>query len=161
MESIVLGIGSAAWRYIDGSDKRPKGSNLIGIGLVLLAGLAAGSNLYPYMNVGEFKVPTWHHLPLLVPCGVAGYLMVRGMPGWEEWKPMLRAFALPPIIAMAIYSFFVDSHLTHLLFGLSGLIVATTYVGLSKIEAKVSLPITAEKCGRLSYGFITAGLALL
>mgnify|MGYP003140095182 CR=1 FL=1 len=161
MEAIGLGICSAVWRFVDGSDKRPKGSNLIGLGLVLLAMWIAGSNLAPYMNVGEFNLPTWEHFPVLIPGGVAGYLMIRGMPGWEEFGSMVRGFAIPTMLAMAFYSFFAGPSISHLLFGFSGLIVAMTYVGLSRLEAKTHLPITAEKCGRLSYGFITAGLVIL
>ena len=155
---ILLGISSSIWRYIDGSDSRPKGSNLIGFALVILAAIYSSQLIWN----------PWHSIPLILCAIITGRQMTRGMPGWEEWIPMLQKFALPTFIGGVIFSFCAGFQLNHLVFMFSGLIVASTYVMFSKWEAEKKLPdffkkhnMTAEKLGRISYGFMTLGLALL
>ncbi len=169
MEPVGFGIAAAVWRYVDGSDKRPKGSNLIAFAIVLAAGLWA-------VRLHEVGWPiSVDYLlsasPILIPTLIAGWLMVRGMPGWTEWKPMLLGFAVPTAAASLLYSIATvqllgqyPSIIGAIAYGASGLALAGCYVLLSRIESCLgSLPglLTAEKWGRLSYGFIIFSLALL
>lgn len=159
LEPIGFGIAAAVWRYVDGSDRRPKGSNLIAFAIVLAAGLSASGLLVDWSL--ENAARQW---PLLVPVLVSGWLMVRGMPGWSEWKPMLLGFALPTVLAGLLYGALTQEFSTLAPYSLSGLAVALTYVGLSNLELRHPSwfrSFTAEKWGRLSYGFIVGGLAAL
>jgi len=159
LEAVGFGIATAVWRYVDGSDKRPKGSNLIGFALVLAAAIWAAWPL------------SLASLPLLIPTLTAAYLLVRGMPGWTEWRPMLLGFALPTAVASLAYHIAsvqllgqYPSTVGAILYGASGLAVAGCYVLLSQIEVRHPSwfrSFSAEKWGRLSYGFIVGGLALL
>ncbi len=92
--------------------------------------------------------------------------MTRGMPGWEFWKPMLLKFGLPPAIGGIILSICVGFDPAHLVFILSGVFIAATYVMGTKWEAEGSkffekINMTAEHLGRISYGVMALGLAML
>jgi hypothetical protein len=136
--ALTLAGLTAVWRFADGSDKRMKGSNILGLGIVLLAGVWAA---WP---VGIDR----HTLGILGLVLVTSYLMVRGMPGWTEWKPMLIGFALPTALASLVYSIATSqlhgqypSIVGAIAFGASGLAVAVCYVLLSRIEFRLgSLP---------------------
>lgn len=152
--AIALGVATSIWRYIDGSDARPKGSNIIVFVIILAAGV------YAVWDGPDLKSAISIAAPILV----SGWLMVRGMPGWESLRKMMAGFALPTALA-TLPSLALQGVSTHQLpFALSGAIVAISYVGLSALEGRYPSffrSFTAEKYGRLSYGFIVFGLVLL
>ncbi len=156
MLPILFGILASIWRYIDGGDSRPKGSNLIGFAICIAAALYASGMIWN----------PWHSIPLILCTIITGRQMTRGMPGWEFWKPMLLKFGLPPAIGGIILSICVGFEPAHLVFILSGLVVAVTYVVGTKLEAEGSkfftkINMTAEHLGRISYGVMALGLAML
>ena len=137
---ILAAIYTAIWRYFDGSDKRWPKSNLF----ILLPLVAVTAWFLWPLKVTD--------LPILIPLIVTGYLMIRGMSGWTEWKKMLLGFGLPTLAAAAAFAVFDGISIEAILYAVSGSLVAATYVGLSKREPLKWL--TAEVWGRLSYGFI-------
>jgi len=168
-------VVTAIVRYIDGSDYRPKGSNILCIALPVLAGLWAAWPVH--FSAQSFLQQS----PLLIPVLVSSWLLVRGMPGFDHWLPhtrtdgkkmtgMLAGFSLPTALASLLFlaaSFQFHGQLPSLMpaiaFGASGLVLAATYVLLTQIEDHPTwrLPFTAEVAGRVSYGFIPATLSLL
>lgn len=154
IEAITIGLLTAIWRYVDGSDNRPKGSNLIGWSLVWLA---VAANFHWSVPVLDFHTGTVAVASLLV-C----YLLIRGMPGWESLPKMLVAFGVPTL-ALGLGLGVLQGHdFGSVAFAASGVLIALTYTVLTKLEAGgLSLPLTAEKIGRLSYGGLTFGLVLL
>lgn len=161
--AILFGAATAVWRWYDGAEgyqRWPK-SNLYGLGLCLLAGSWAS----------ELRLENW---PIVIPMITAVWLMIRGMPGWEYWMPnrnsqgkkrsgMLLGFALPTLISGGAYAALTgDWHLA-IPYSISGLLLASVYVlGTDQEDNICPLPIfPAEQWGRLSYGFIVAGLAAL
>lgn len=164
---IFLGLLAAVWRYIDGSDARPKGSNVMAAAILSAAYLAA----LPSITLAS-ALQNWS---LLVPTLVTGWLLVRGMPGFEYWLPntaasgkrragMLLGFAVPTAAAASIYMLIQGISPGAIFHALSGAMVAATYVALSRLTPKYPYlfrSFTAEQWGRLSYGFLIASLAAL
>jgi hypothetical protein len=151
-----LGLLFALWRYVDGSDNRPKGSNILGIAIVLCAALYSAWPIDATTHALSYS--------LLLPALVTSWLATRGMPGWTEWKPMLLGFAVPTLLVGLLYGVMNGFALTLLPFLCSGLLVCSTYVLGSSLEVRYPSwfgSFTAEKWGRLSYGFLVGGLALL
>lgn len=170
--SAALGVLASVWRYYDGSDRRWSHSNLYAATLSLTAGLVA---LQPLAYSTTLALVLQQGWPLLLPVGVTSWLLTRGMPGFEYWLPnrdqsgqrrsgMLLGFALPTLLAASLYSLLAGLSLWTVPFAVSGAIVASTYVGLSKLELRLgslSGPFTAEEYGRMSYGFMVLGIGLL
>jgi hypothetical protein len=170
--SLVLGGLTAVWRFFDGSDQRWANSNLYAVALVLTAGLVA---LQPLSYPTTLALVWQQEWPLLLPVGVTAWLLTRGMPGFEYWLPnrdqsgqgrsgMLLGFALPALLAASLYSLLAGLSLWTVPFALSGAIVTSTYVGLSRLELRLGSlpgPFTAEEWGRISYGFMVLGIGLL
>lgn len=164
--AFVLGGLTAVWRFFDGSDKSLARSRSVAhwlflqsstpFALVLIAGLFAATNgLQQSLYLNQW--------PLVFPVLVSGWLLIRGMPGWTEWRPMLIGFAMPTLGASLVYGLLTHLYLALFPFALSGAFVSGTYVMLSRLEIHRSLPgpFTAEKWGRISMGSIVFGLALL
>ena len=158
---VLFGAATATWRWWGGSDRRWPKSNLYGIALCLAAGAWAS----------QLQLENW---PVAIPTVVAAWLTLRGMPGWEHWLPnrnaqgkkrsgMLLGFALPTLLAGAAYAVLTgDWHLA-IPYSISGLLLAAVYVvGTDQEDNICPLPFfPAEQWGRLSYSFITAGVAAL
>ena len=153
--AILLGGLTSVWRFYDGSDRRWAYSKLYAAGLVLCAGLLALSR---QTSIGGTA------LALLIPTLTAMWLLVRGLPGWTEWRPMLLGFALPTLLSGLLYSLLLPEFFASIPFAGSGAIVALTYVLATRLEVRLGSlpgPFTAEQWGRVSYGFIGGGLALV
>lgn len=183
---LMLGMAASFWRLKDGSDSRYAHSNLYAFGLVLIAGLWAsiGTHILDASPSGSLGlshlllpvvVDKW---PLVIPVLIVGWLMVRGMPGWDHYFPhrndagerksgMLLGFAVPIMLSGGIYVLLTQLTPASILYSLSGVLVALIYVHGSRLEERLmsqssGLPFfTAEEWGRLSYGFMVGGLASL
>jgi hypothetical protein len=172
--ALTLAGLTSVWRFYDGSPKDEFRQRTVfhwlflqtstPAVLCLIAGLWSAWPLPSFAALGSSLD---HSSAILLPIMTAAWLMIRGMPGWTEWKPMLLGFALPTFLAGLLYGI-VSQTWPYSLFwySCSGLIVALTYVGLSRLELDGRCQslfrfLTAEKYGRLSYGFIVFGLALL
>ena len=159
IEAIIIGIATAIWRYYDGSDKRWKSSNLYALALVVASCLVAyGPWILDPMRLGAVSVAGL----------VVARLMTAGMPGFTNYcknphgRGMVLSYAMPTAVFALGYSFFVADPFWLIPFGVSGTILTLTYVELSKLEKRRKLPFFyAEEWGRLSYGFIMAGLCLI
>ena len=166
---------TSVWRFYDGSDKGRLRQNSIffrlflqsttPVALCLIGGLWAA---WPFQLVVD-SIPA--NLPLVLPVAVAVWRLLGPMPGWSEWLPhqdaegkrewgMLLGFAAPTLAAGLAFHLLNNSGFQAAPFALSGTVVAAVYVLGSKYLPS-SGPFTGEKMGRLSYGFIVFGLALL
>lgn len=162
---IGLGLATAVWRYFDGSDKRPKGSNVIAWGLALLA------TFYPQviqtLQASSVVLPSILQMAEQVAlAGFLGWYLTKGMPGFDQWLPHTNAsgkkkpgallgFGLPTFVAAGLLAAVQPPSLMLVPFAASGLIVASTYLGvLNKLPFLKSFE--SEILGRFSHGVVVA-----
>ena len=158
--AVLLGVATSIWRWHDGrdSDKRWKHSSFYAVALSLCAGLVAyGPWIYDPVRMGVVAAVTIYTFRLLT----------QGFDGWEKWSYMLQSRAAPTAaigLALLIYTGSAMSFI----FGVSGLIVATTYVELTRYEQARKdrgfglLPVfPAQQWGEISHGFFIFGLVLI
>ena len=163
--SVLSFVACGLWRVQDGWSNKKLGklSNGVGLALPFLIITAVASS-------GGFGRDD---LLLIAPAGLSSWLMIKGMPGWDQYLPhvnasgkemkgMLQGYALYPAV-MGAGLYIMTQDVMILPWALSALIMSVVYVEGSRIEKKKPLPIgtAAEFWGPLSYGFIGLGLALL
>ena len=176
--AIIFAGLTAWWRFLDGSDHRPRHSNIYAACLCLIAVLTANGGLLPPGVASILNLKLGVHL---LAAGLVFYLLIRGMPGWTHFLPnphgkgMLLTYALPMFAVGLLHCLMFGLSYVCVVASLSGFVPCLVYVLGSRLENKRKLQghshggsflllgryWTAEEWGRVSMGALVFPLPLL